>query len=93
MNLPPPPPPPQLPKPKHTWFQHLWIGWPIALVFVGGAIGGACGGAAWAINQKVFQATKHPVLRYLWTGLISIAAIVTYLVLAAIFVSIFHKQK
>jgi len=77
-------------NPKHTWYQHIWIGWPIALVFVGGAIGGACGGAAWALNKKVFQATSSPLLRYLWTGLISVAALFTYIIVAAFAVSFFH---
>ena len=63
------------------------------MVAVGGAIGGACGGAAWAINQKVFQKTEHPVLRYVWTGLISAAAVVAYIVLAAVFMSLFKKQS
>ena len=83
---------PNEPKPKLTWYQYIWIGWPIALVIVGGLIGGACGGAAWALNQKVFQATQHPVMRYLWTGLISIAAIITYFIVASVFLSFFAKQ-
>jgi hypothetical protein len=88
--------PPQIPetqKRKLTWYEHVWLGWPIALVAVGGAIGGACGAAAWAINQKVFRATQHPLLRYLWTGLISIAAIIAYFILAAIFLSFFPKPN
>src|SRR5258708_1709384 len=79
--------PPSLPdttKPKLTWYQHVWLALPFALVavaswtcvallgfprmLVGGAIGGACGGAAWAINRQVFQKTEHPILRYVWTG-------------------------
>ncbi len=78
---------PETPKPKVTWYQHVWLGLPILLVFVGGAIGGACGGAAWAINQAVFQKTRDPFLRYLWTGLISVAAFVAYFLLAVFFLS------
>jgi hypothetical protein len=88
--------PPSIPvaaKPKLTWYQYIWVGWPIALVAVGGAIGGACGGGAWALNQKVFHATKHPLLRYLWTGLISIAAVVTYFIVAAVFLSVLKKHN
>ena len=79
------------PPAKLNWYQHLWIGWPFALVFVGGAIGGACGGAAWAINQQVFRKTNDPVLRYVWTGLISVGAIVAYFVLAILFMKLIGK--
>ena len=86
-----PPPIPDTPRPKLAWYQHIWLALPFALVAVGGAIGGACGGAAWAINQSVFRKTEHPVLRYVWTGLISAAAVVAYMILAAIFISLFKK--
>jgi hypothetical protein len=80
-------------KPKLAWYQHVWLALPFALVAVGGAIGGACGGTAWAINQKVFQKTEHPVLRYVWTGLISAAAVVAYIIFASVFISLFKKQS
>jgi hypothetical protein len=89
MNAPPPVPEPN--KPKLLWYQQVWLALPFALVAVGGAIGGACGGAAWAINQQVFRKTEHSVLRYVWTGLISMAAVVAYFVLAAVFISLFKK--
>jgi hypothetical protein len=82
---------PEPAKPQVLWYQHVWLALPFALVAVGGAIGGACGGAAWAINLNVFQKTQHAVLRYVWTGLISAAAVVTYVVLAAVFISLFKK--
>jgi len=87
--------PPSLPdtaKPKLTWYQHVWLGWPIALVAVGGAIGGACGGAAWALNQKVFHSTRHPLMRYVWTGLISLAAIAVYLIAATVLLTFLPQQ-
>jgi hypothetical protein len=86
------PPLPETNKPKLLWYEHVWLALPFALVAIGGAIGGACGGAAWAINQAVFKKTGHPVLRYLWTGLISAAAFVAYVILASIFISMFKKE-
>ena len=90
MNAPPAVPEP--PKPKLVWYEQVWIALPIGLVAVGGAIGGLCGGAAWAINKKVFQKTESVVLRYLWTGLISAAAVIAYIVLAAVFVSLVRRR-
>ena len=65
---------------------------PFALVIVGGATGGACGGLAWFINLKVFQKTEHPVLRYVWTGLISAAAAAVYVIAALVLMSFFNGQ-
>ena len=67
-EAPPPFPVIEQPKPKFTWYQYAWIGWPLILIVLGGAIGGGLGGAAAAINYKLFQKTQHPVLRYVWTG-------------------------
>jgi len=92
----PPPPAPRRPPGSATvtpqtglaWYEHVWIALPIALVGVGGAIGGACGATAWAVNRAVFGKTSSPVLRYVWTGLVSAAAVAVYLVLAAGFISL-----
>jgi hypothetical protein len=65
----------------------------MALMFLGGAIGGACGGAAWALNQQVFRKTQHRGLRYLWTGLISLAAVITYVAVAAVILSYFQAKR
>ena len=64
---------------KLRWYQHIWLALPFILLLVGGAIGGACGGAAWTINGWVFRKTERPVLRYLWTGLISLGAVAAFL--------------
>jgi hypothetical protein len=85
--------PEQKPKVKFEWYQHIWLGWPIVMVAFGGAIGGGCGGAARAINRKVFLKTGHPVLRCVWTGLISVASMGVWLVLASLIVSLIHKRS
>jgi len=72
--------------------QWVWIGWPLILIVLGGAIGGACGAGAFALNHLVFQKTENRVMRYLWTGLISIAAVVMFLVLAAGFELLFRRR-
>lgn len=81
------------PQAKLAWYDQVWLALPFALVAIGGAIGGACGGAAWGINQKVFRATKHPVLRYVLTGLVSTSAVVAYLILALVFVSLIKGNR
>jgi len=74
------------PKVKLKWYEQVWIAWPIIMVVFGGAIGGGCGGVAWAINSKVFAKTKHHILRYVWTGLISVGSVIAWIILSALFV-------
>jgi hypothetical protein len=57
------------------WYHEIWLALPFVLLLFGGAVGGACGGAAWYVNRYVFRNTAHPGMRYLWTGLITILAV------------------
>lgn len=75
------------------WYEHLWIGWPLVLVVAGGLLGGACAGVAWALNRRVFSKIHQPVMRYLITGMISVSALVCYLLLAAAFVTVVGDGK
>jgi hypothetical protein len=77
-------------KLKLRWYQHLWLALPFMLLLFGGAMGGACGGAAWTINGWVFRKTEHPALRYLWTGLISLGAVAAFL--AFIFLALGYRR-
>lgn len=63
------------------------------MVALGGAIGGGLGAAAAAINYKVFQKTQNPVLRYVWTGLISVAAVIAWLAIATMIYLALHKPN
>lgn len=101
---PPAPPPPPIPppttikplkssaaKPTLAWYEHVWTALPLALVAVGGCIGGGIGGAAWAVNRQVFTKIQHPVLRYVVTGIISAAAVVVWLVVVSFVLGLLHK--
>ena len=77
--------------PKLRWYQLVWVGLPLLLMVTGGAIGGVCGLAAFVTNRKVFYATEQlPILRYVYTGAISLAAVAATFVMVAIFVSVVH---
>ena len=69
------------------WYQWVWGGWPVALLFVGGALGGIAGMLGAVINARVFRAEISEVLKYVVTGVVSILAVLVYAV-AAILLSL-----
>lgn len=67
------------------WYQWVWGGWPILLLFGGGALGGLMGAAAIVINARIFREDMSDVLKYAMSGLVSLAAVILYF-LAAILI-------
>ena len=67
------------------WYQWVWGGWPVLLLFAGGALGAMAGMLAVAINAKVFRAEMSEVLKYLVSGVVSVLAVVAYFIAAMIF--------
>lgn len=70
------------------WYQWVWGGLPIALVFVGGALGAIAGIIGLTINAKVFRAEMNDTLKYVVSGVVSILAVVVYLIAAALFTTL-----
>lgn len=68
---------------KLTIVEQIVCALPIGLIVVGGAIGGACGGAAWVVNQKIMRSNGSAPVRYLLVALTFVGAVVAYF--AAIF--------
>lgn len=64
-----------------AWYEWIWNGWPIVLLFGGGALGGLLGALAIVANLAVFRTQQNTLLKYLITGAISIAAVIAYLVI------------
>ena len=73
------------------WYEYAWMGFPILLLFWGGAIGGMCG--IWAIlsNARIFRSNRSSVAKYLITGGISFVAVVAYVILATLVASLIRK--
>jgi hypothetical protein len=78
---------------KLTWYQHVWVALPFGLIALGGALGGLCGGAAWAVNLALFQRINSRFLRYAATGLISLVALVVYWAIAGTLLSLLGQQR
>jgi len=67
------------------WFEYLWMGLPIILVFVGGALGGVVGFSACYSSARLFRSDKSILSKYVLTGFITLAAVIIYFILAIIF--------
>jgi hypothetical protein len=69
--------------------QFAVAGFPLVLLLFGGALGGLCGGAAFALSVRVFK-SFHPVGRkYLFSLLISVGAAVLYFGLLVTLIHLF----
>jgi hypothetical protein len=68
-----------------TWYELVWSGLPVLLLFIGGMLGAFCGLVAAYSNSRIFRSSLSPVLKYLVTGVISGAALVIYFILAVLF--------
>ena len=78
--------------PALKWHERFWIWLPFGLVLVGGAVGGACGAAAAAYNLRLMRGDRPAIQKYLLTALISLAAVVAYLALATLFLSLAGRR-
>jgi hypothetical protein len=67
------------------WYEWVWGGWPIVLLFGGGAIGGFFGALALVFNVKVFRSGQRTLVKYLVSGAISITALILYFIFALLF--------
>jgi hypothetical protein len=73
------------------WYQWIWCGLPILLVVSGGAIGGAIGGLGVGLNVRIVRSDMNGAMRYALTALISVAAVVTYVVLVRLCLMAIHR--
>jgi hypothetical protein len=71
------------------WYEHLAAGWPLILMFLGGAVGGGCGGLAYALNGKIFNSKLSTHLKYIFSFLIGIGAILLYILVVIILFQLF----
>jgi hypothetical protein len=68
-----------------TWFEYVWMALPIALVFIGGALGGLCGASAVYASARVFRGGRSTGAKFAISGAYSLAAFVVWFVLAVAF--------
>lgn len=67
-----------------AWYEYVWVVLPIALVVVGGLLGGVCGGVAMLVNARILRSAQPAWARYGLGVLIILAAVIVWLVLTTL---------
>ncbi len=65
-----------------TWYEYLWMGLPIMLIFVGGGLGAMFGLGATYTSGRIFRSERKTTIKYLLSGVVSVSAVTAYFVLA-----------
>lgn len=69
---------------KLEWYEQAAAGLPLILLFVGGAIGGACGGLGYGINATIFRTDLPTPAKYALSLLVSGGAAMLYVMLVGL---------
>jgi hypothetical protein len=73
-----------------AWYQYVWMGLPIILVFVGGALGAVVGISATYSSARIFRSERTSFSKYLISGLISVAAVIVFVIALVSFQIVIH---
>jgi hypothetical protein len=76
-----------------VWYEYVWSGLPILMAYHGGAIGAVCGFAALRQSAAIFRSEDGMGKKFLFSGLVSIAAVVAYVILGSLFLALVGRWK
>ena len=67
------------------WYEWLLAGFPICLLFIGGALGGGLGAVAVSINTKILRSSLHGVAKFFAALGISLFTVIVFFIIASLF--------
>jgi hypothetical protein len=76
--------------PPLAWYEYVWMGLPIILVFAGGALGAIFGMSAAYASSRIFRSERGTASKYLISGLFSVAAVVGFFILVVLLQILLH---
>ena len=75
---------------KLKWYEYIFGGLPILIIFGGGIIGGMIGGAATVINYTFFRGEDTTVNKYLKVLGVNVLCIILFMFMAGLFYNLIH---
>jgi len=66
------------------WYEWIWSGLPILLIFSGGLIGGIIGFIGFTFSTKIFRSSLSTAAKYIASAGVSVLAVIVFFVAAAI---------
>jgi hypothetical protein len=71
----------ELAKPL-KWYEYVWIGIPMLLVFAGGALGGFVGAGSTVVNGRIFRSDRGALSKYALAAVTTVAGAAVFFVIA-----------
>lgn len=72
------------------WYEWMWSGLPILLIFYGGMLGAIFGFFGFAMNMKIFRSDLNGLTKYFLTGCLSVIVVAVYLGMALFILALVH---
>jgi hypothetical protein len=66
------------------WYELVWSGWPVVLIFGGGILGGLIGPIAFVINLRILRSARSTPIKFGLTAVVSVLTVVVYLSLVVL---------
>ena len=60
------------------WYQWIWAGLPVLLIFIGGALGAILGFLATSINTRIFRSEINGLVQYVTVAVVSVGFVGVY---------------
>jgi len=73
------------------WYEYIWTGLPILMVFQGGLLGALFGLISLRINLNIFRSDKNTLVKYLLTLVVSVIFVLIFLIIAAVLNTLINK--
>jgi len=79
--------------PPLKWYESLFISIPLVLIFLGGFIGGLCGGFGTYWNGCIFRSNRSLFAKIVLSSLVTLGAITAYFIFAVTIQQLFGVPK
>jgi hypothetical protein len=73
------------------WYEYVWSGLPVLLVFVGGGLGAFLGVLGFWFSISIFRSSIKGIFKYALVALITASTVAVYIVLGMLIIFAMHR--